>query len=159
MHSFKMAKSEKELGDVVGVLTSSLCLIHCFGVLLLAPLLPILHVKDNYEVFHLLLAPLVIGIAGRCLSTGYKKHRSIFPLLVAGTAALFLIGDLVLEAYPLILPALQAKEHGLTIIASILFIASHIGNAWLLRQRHSTCYKEELIGKTKDSACCETAHA
>lgn len=77
--------------DGLGVLASSLCLVHCLCLPLLAFALPGLVATLGGEVVHRVLLAFVLPLALIALPLGYRRHRVRGPLVLGGLAVLLLV--------------------------------------------------------------------
>ncbi|MEX0300242.1 MAG: MerC domain-containing protein [Kordiimonas sp.] len=112
--------------DRVGIVVSSICLVHCLVVPFVIILLPaFLHDIPESEWIHIVLAIVAIPVAFMALTRGYKRHRSIQPCSLALPGISLLCLSLLLH-----------EPHWLeTVVASIgalLLASGHIQNHRLL---------------------------
>lgn len=70
------------LSDSLGILTSAVCLVHCFGLPLLVLALPALHLSHD-ESTHMFLALWVLVFALFALSSAIKKENWLVICLIA----------------------------------------------------------------------------
>ncbi|HGM6771401.1 TPA: MerC domain-containing protein [Stenotrophomonas maltophilia] len=116
--------------DAGALALSSLCLLHCLALPLLAAALPLFGAWAQAEWVHLLFVAIALPLTGYALWRADRRHR--LPVM-AWTAAGLGLGLLLAGA--LELPS-HAWETPLTVTGSLLLAAAHIWNA---RRRHRHC--------------------
>ncbi len=111
--------------DLLGVLGSSLCVVHCLVVpAVIAAGLPLAGMAAvSGEKVHLALSLLVALLAVWAFPAGWFGHRQVLP----GLLALFGMSFLVLTAF-----AAEAFEVYLAILAAFCLIAAHLMNRYFL---------------------------
>ena len=108
--------------DTSGSVLSLLCAAHCLLLPALIALLPSLSLKWLMQGWvHILLLGLVFPVATFALVRGYQNHKQQW-ILYTGGAGLLLLLVAVLWGH-----ALHA-EAALTLVGSLLLVASHFGN-------------------------------
>ena len=109
--------------DIIGIILSVGCIIHCVSLTLGALFLPILDRYFDHEMFHLVLFLLIVPATALTIFKYYKVHKKKFPLGlgIVGLALLFLglFGD--------------GHNHGpvstsLTVIGSFALTLAHVCN-------------------------------
>ena len=130
-------KHHKGLFDKVGIIASSLCMVHCFGTLLLALLLPAVGLAlFTNESVHMILAFAVLGAGLFAFIPGYKLHRKAFILTAAITGMSFIIAPQVMpESY-----VTESLETGFTLFGGGLMIFTH----WKNRVYCKICQEKPL---------------
>ena len=114
----------RRLGDTAGMLASTLCLLHCVALPLLAALFPILGRSGHGEVFHTAMVGIALVAALAALAPGYAAHRQA-SVALSGAAGL---GCLALAAFVLGPRYGEAAETGLTIGGAGLLCLAHLRN-------------------------------
>lgn len=111
--------------DLLGVMGSSLCVLHCLVVpAAIAAGLPLAGMSViSGEKVHLALSLLVVFLAVWSFPSGWFRHRQVLP----GLLALLGIGFLVLTAF-----AIDVFEVYLAVLAAFCLIAAHLTNRYLL---------------------------
>jgi hypothetical protein len=125
-----MKSPSPALLDAGALALSSLCLLHCLALPLLAAALPLFGAWAQAEWVHLLFVAIALPLTGYALWRADRHHR--LPVM-AWTAAGLGLGLLLAGA--LELPS-HAWETPLTVTGSLLLAATHIWNA---RRRHRHC--------------------
>jgi hypothetical protein len=125
-----MKSPSPALLDAGAVALSSLCLLHCLALPLLAAALPLFGAWAQAEWVHLLFVAIALPLTGYALWRADRRHR--LPIM-AWTAAGLGLGLLLAGA--LELPS-HAWETPLTVTGSLLLAATHVWNA---RRRHRHC--------------------
>lgn len=116
--------------DRVGVIASSLCIVHCFILPLIFILAPYLVESSNgeepllEEIVHFAFLFAVTLIAIVAFYRGYKMHHNLGPTryFFCGLAIVFLV--LIFEPY---FPNIYLP-HAINIVGSLLLIRAHILN-------------------------------
>ncbi|HDS1218654.1 TPA: MerC domain-containing protein [Stenotrophomonas maltophilia] len=125
-----MKSPSPALLDAGALALSSLCLLHCLALPLLAAALPLFGAWAQAEWVHLLFVAIALPLTGYALWRADRRHR--LPVM-GWTAAGLGLGLLLAGA--LELPS-HAWETPLTVTGSLLLAATHIWNA---RRRHRHC--------------------
>ncbi|PZT29611.1 hypothetical protein A7X93_14910 [Stenotrophomonas maltophilia] len=125
-----MKSPSPALLDAGALALSSLCLLHCLALPLLAATLPLFGAWAQAEWVHLLFVAIALPLTGYALWRADRRHR--LPVM-AWTAAGLGLGLLLAGA--LELPS-HAWETPLTVTGSLLLAATHVWNA---RRRHRHC--------------------
>ena len=125
-----MKSPSPALLDAGALALSSLCLLHCPALPLLAAALPLFGAWAQAEWVHLLFVAIALPLTGYALWRADRRHR--LPVM-AWTAAGLGLGLLLAGA--LELPS-HAWETPLTVTGSLLLAATHVWNA---RRRHRHC--------------------
>ncbi|HDS1649823.1 MerC domain-containing protein [Stenotrophomonas sp. TWI143] len=125
-----MKSPSPALLDAGALALSSLCLLHCLALPLLAAALPLFGAWAQAEWVHLLFVAIALPLTGYALWRADRRHR--LPVM-AWTAAGLGLGLLLAGA--LELPS-HAWETPLTVTGSLLLAATHVWNA---RRRHRHC--------------------
>ena len=125
-----MKSPSPALLDAGALALSSLCLLHCLALPLLAAALPLFGAWAQAEWVHLLFVAIALPLTGYALWRADRRHR--LPVM-AWTAAGLGLGLLLAGA--LELPS-HAWETPLTVTGSLLLAATHVRNA---RRRHRHC--------------------
>lgn len=125
-----MKSPSPALLDAGALALSSLCLLHCLALPLLAAALPLFGAWAQAEWVHLLFVAIALPLTGYALWRADRRHR--LPVM-AWTAAGLGLGLLLAGAREL--PS-HAWETPLTVTGSLLLAATHVWNA---RRRHRHC--------------------
>lgn len=116
--------------DGFAISASTLCLIHCLALPLLAAAIPALaELLDLGPHFHLLILALAIPASALALAAGYRRHGLVLPVL-AGVAGLLLL------AAGTAIAATAIVEVALTVAGSLILAAAHLAN-WRLTLRRA----------------------
>lgn len=122
-------KSTSTLLDAGAIALSTLCLLHCLALPLLAAALPLMGVWAEAEWVHMLFVAVAAPTTGFAL---WRAHRQLplpaLALLGAGTGLLLLLAGAA--GWPN-----HNTETPLTVAGSLLLAVTHIWNAWR-RHRH-----------------------
>lgn len=124
-----MKSPSAALLDAGAVALSSLCLLHCLALPLLAAALPLFGTWAEAEWVHLLFVAIALPLTGYALWRAERRHP--LPVLAWATAG---VGLGLLLAGALALPS-HDWETPMTVTGSLLLAATHIWNA-----RHYPCY-------------------
>jgi hypothetical protein len=114
------------IADLSAIGLSGLCMLHCLGGLLLGAALFGLGFEENL-LTHALLLGLALPLALWTLRRGYRLHRSVRVLLLAGGGLLLMLAGLLLHDQLLV-------ETLLTVPGVLLLAAAHLTNRRLLRR-------------------------
>lgn len=125
-----MKSPSPALLDAGALALSSLCLLHCLALPLLAAALPLFGAWAQAEWVHLLFVAIALPLTGYALWRADRRHRlPVMAWIAAGLGlGLLLAGALELPSH--------AWETPLTVTGSLLLAATHIWNA---RRRHRHC--------------------
>ncbi|MBH1836172.1 MerC domain-containing protein [Stenotrophomonas maltophilia] len=125
-----MKSPSPALLDAGALALSSLCLLHCLALPLLAAALPLFGAWAQAEWVHLLFVAIALPLTGYALLRADRRHRlPVMAWIAAGLGlGLLLAGALELPSH--------AWETPLTVTGSLLLAATHIWNA---RRRHRHC--------------------
>ncbi|KOQ73208.1 MerC family mercury resistance protein [Stenotrophomonas maltophilia] len=123
-----MKSPSAALLDAGAVALSSLCLLHCLALPLLAAALPLFGAWAEAEWVHLLFVAIALPLTGYALWRA--ERRRPLPVLAWATAGM---GLGLLLAGALALPS-HSWETRLTVTGSLLLAATHLWNA---RHRHA----------------------
>ena len=121
--------------DRFAILLSGLCAIHCVALPIVASLLPLLattiqHGHQLHEFwFHQFILIFILPVSIIALLTGYKFHKTIMPIFIAGLGLAILVGtslfiEDLLAAH--IIP--HSGETILTVVGGIIHAVGHILN-------------------------------
>lgn len=108
--------------DRIGIIISSVCLVHCLLVPFILMLFPF--VESKYDHFHELLTIFVVVPAFLAFIPGYKKHRNINVLYLAVTGLIFIMSAAFLEDIYFSHNAARI----VTILGSLFMILAHARN-------------------------------
>lgn len=125
-----MKSSQAALLDAGAIALSSLCLLHCLALPLLATALPLLGAWAEAEWIHILFVAIALPLTGLAL---WRAHRH--QPLPAGAWASATLGLAMLLAGALEWPS-HDTETPMTVVGSLLLAATHLWNA---RRRHRHC--------------------
>ncbi|MCC8537390.1 MerC domain-containing protein [Xanthomonas codiaei] len=117
--------------DSSAIALSSLCLLHCLALPLLAAALPLLGAWNQAEWVHVIFATVAVPLSGYALWSTHRRHA--LPTAVWALAGCGLTG-LVLGASGL---AGERLETPITVTASLLLASAHVLNLRLRRRRGS----------------------
>ena len=126
-----MKSSPAVLLDAGALALSSLCLLHCLALPLLAAALPLFGAWAEAEWVHLLFVAIALPLTGAALWRAHQQQR-----LPSGAWATATFGLGMLLAGALGWPS-HAAETPLTVAGSVLLAATHVWNA---RRRHRSCH-------------------
>jgi hypothetical protein len=109
----------------MGVFASVLCGLHCIGGALLLVVVPNLghHIMHD-EIFHHVMAALVLGIAAYAFGRGYYRHRNMGIALVGGVGTLTVVGAIVATHFGLS----HDTERVITVLGSAVLVLAHYKN-------------------------------
>lgn len=122
-------KRSSTLLDASAIALSSLCLLHCLALPLLAAALPLFGVWAEAEWVHALFVAIAAPMTGFALWRAHRQQR--LPAAAMASAAL---GLLLLLGGAMGWPS-HASETPMTVTGSLLLAATHVWNAWR-RHRH-----------------------
>ena len=119
----------------MGILGSTLCLLHCAATPLLIGGLSAVGLGFlGDEMVHKVLAVVLVGVAVLAFGPGFKSHRNAAVLGLGGAGiALLLATGFFLE--PLLT---EFWEVGLTVVGSVLLVGAHVVN-WRLTVATPEC--------------------
>ncbi len=132
--------------DRFAILLSGLCAVHCIALPIVASLIPLLtatvhHGNEIHEFwFHQFILIFILPVSLIALFFGYRSHRRILPLLVAGLG-LIILAFIALLAEQLLLDNVIPHEGEtlLTITGGIIHAIGHILNLQSTRKKHINC--------------------
>jgi hypothetical protein len=120
-------KTTATLLDASAIALSSLCLLHCLALPLLAAALPLMGVWAEAEWVHILFVAIAVPTTGFALWRAHRQHPlPALALLSAGTGLLLLLAGAV--GWPS-----HEAETPMTVVGSLLLAVTHLWNA---RRRH-----------------------
>jgi len=122
-------KRTSTLLDASAIALSSLCLLHCLALPLLAAALPLLGVWAEAEWVHVLFVIIAAPMTGFALWRAHRQQR-----LPAAAVTSAVVGLLLLLAGAAGWPS-HDSETPMTVAGSLLLAATHAWNAWR-RHRH-----------------------
>ncbi len=125
-----MKSNHAALLDASAVALSSLCLVHCLALPLLAAALPLFGAWAEAEWVHLLFVAIAAPLTGFAL---WRAHRQ--QSLPAAAWMVATLGLALLLAGALEWPS-HDSETPLTVAGSLLLAATHVWNARRRHQRH-----------------------
>ncbi len=122
----KNSSTQSPTTDVMAITISSLCVLHCLAVPIIAATLPIFAALEETEWLHKLLVMLSAPVTGFALMQT-RKHF-IDPIFLS--AAVLGLGVLVISAF---LERFHPQEQIMTVAGAGLLIFAH---AWRWRRHH-----------------------
>lgn len=122
-------KRSSTLLDAGAIALSSLCLLHCLALPVLAATLPLFGVWAQAEWVHVLFVAIAAPLTGVALWRAHRQQR--LPAAALASAA---VGLLLLLAGAAEWPS-HDTETPMTVAGSLLLAATHMWNAWR-RHRH-----------------------
>lgn len=124
-----MPRHSSALFDASAIALSTLCLIHCLALPLLATALPLFGVWAEEEWAHAAFVAIAVPLTGFALWRAHRRRR--LPVALCALAALGLLG---LLAGTLEWPG-EAWETPVTVAGSLLLASAHAWN-WKRQHRH-----------------------
>ena len=132
--------------DKLAILLSGICALHCIVTPIIVSVIPILsatihHGEHIHEFwFHQFIILVILPISLFALITGYRSHKKLLPVLVAG-CGLAVLTFTALYAEQLISQNIIEHEGEtlLTIIGGIIHATGHILNVLATRKKHPHC--------------------
>jgi len=84
---------KKPSWDIIGILVSGLCVVHCVALPILVIFLPAIVTAflPEEDLTHKILFSLIIGVAALAFIPGYKFHKQIKPLMWLAVGMVMLI--------------------------------------------------------------------
>ncbi|AKM09096.1 MerC domain-containing protein [Croceicoccus naphthovorans] len=117
--------------DSFAVCASAVCMMHCLALPVLLAALPAIASRiDPGENFHVVVLVFAVPTSAMALYGGWRRHRSIVPLVVG-------VLGLILMTAAIALHADEDSETAITVSGSLLLAMAHIAN-WLHRHRPRT---------------------
>lgn len=126
--------------DVFAVTLSSVCMLHCLGLPLLAALLPIASQFGGGEAVHIAMVVLAIPITLWVVVTEYRSGRNGYFI---GTA----ITGLALMIAAIVIPVLEAHETAVTVVGGSMLAGAHL---WRWFQHQTGSQKLSSATETDD---------
>jgi len=122
-------KPTPTLLDAGAIALSTLCLLHCLALPLLAAALPLMGVWAEAEWVHVVFVAIAAPTTGFALWRAHRQHPlPALALLSAGAGLLFLLAGAA--GWPS-----HDAETPMTVAGSLLLASTHVWNAWR-RHRH-----------------------
>ena len=134
------------LFDRLAIILSGICAIHCIALPVVAGMLPLLattfhHGHQLHEFwFHQFILYFIVPVSIVALTSGYKTHKKLVPILVAS------IGLIILISTALFIDQLLARhiishegEMTLTVTGGIVHAIGHILNLLATRRSPHLC--------------------
>lgn len=120
--------------DLVGVLISGICLVHCLigPVLLLLGVASLGHIHTDEQQFHFLLLIPILLVAAWSIPSGLKKHHKTTPAIIAVVGIVFLVVGLLVIEWSLIC----------SIIGSLCLLVAHLLNRSITSKTDPKCMIE-----------------
>ena len=136
----------QERFDRFAILLSGLCAIHCIALPIIASIIPlltstVLHGNEVHEFwFHQFILLFILPVSLIALYTGFRSHRKLFPLVIAGIG-LSVLTFIALFAEQLLIDKVIPHEGEtlLTITGGLIHAAGHILNLQATRKSHPHC--------------------
>ena len=137
----------QEYFDRFAILLSGLCAIHCIALPIIASVIPLLTATvhhDGNEIhefwFHQFILMFILPVSIAALIFGYRSHKKILPVIVAGIG-LIVLAFIALFAEQLLIDNVIPHEGEtlLTITGGVIHAAGHILNLQATRKKHSPC--------------------
>lgn len=123
-------KPTSSLLDAGAITLSTLCLLHCLALPLLAAALPLFGVWAQAEWVHIVFVGIAAPLTGFALWRAHRQQPLPPAALVSAAAGLTLLLMGALGWWPG-----HAAETPLTVAGSLLLASTHVWNAWR-RHRH-----------------------
>ena len=132
--------------DRFAILLSGICAIHCIALPLVASLIPFLavtiqHGHQLHEFwFHQFILVFILPVSVIALAMGYRFHRQILPLIVAGIGLSILVGVAVFAEYLIshhVIP--HSGETIVTVSGGIIHAVGHVLNVLATRKLNRQC--------------------
>ncbi|MBB4133120.1 MerC family mercury resistance protein [Xanthomonas sp. 3075] len=123
-------RATASLLDSSAIALSSLCLLHCLALPLLAAALPLLGAWSRAEWVHVVFATAAVPLSGYALWSTHRQRplpAAVWALAIAG------LTGLVVGASGLVGAALEAP---ITVAGSLLLASTHLVNLRLRRNAH-----------------------
>ena len=124
------------IGDVVVILLSNMCLVHCLALPILTVTIPsFLSIYLDEDAFHLWMLVFVVPISLLTLMMGCRRHKqsSILSVGVAGLLGLIWVALFGHDLLP------ESGEKLLTVIGSSLIAFAHVLNYRACRRLDCAC--------------------
>lgn len=112
--------------DRVGIVMSTVCIVHCLAMPLIAVLLPLAAALEGQT--HAALAAGVVLAAMAAFVPGYRSHGKVWIVTLAAAGASAIISPLVFEALEA-----EVLEQALIVPGAIVLIAAHAANVYFCR--------------------------
>ena len=132
--------------DRIAILLSGICAIHCIALPVVASLIPLLAVtiQHGHQLhqfwFHQFILLFILPVSLIALAMGYRFHRQVLPLIVAGIGLSILVGIAVFAGYLIshhILP--HNGETIVTVSGGIVHAVGHVLNVLATRRLNRLC--------------------
>ncbi len=132
--------------DRFAILLSGLCAIHCIALPIIASIIPLLtatvhHGNEVHEFrFHQFIILFIVPVSLIALITGFRSHRKILPLVIAGIG-IAILTFIALFAEQLLTDNVIPHEGEtlLTITGGLIHVAGHILNLQATRKKQAHC--------------------
>ena len=132
--------------DRFAILLSGICAIHCIALPLVASLIPLLavtiqHGHQLHEFwFHQFILVFILPISTIALVAGYRIHRQVLPLLVAGFGLSILVGVAMFAEYLIVHHLMpHSGETIVTVTGGIFHATGHVLNVMATRKLNRQC--------------------
>ena len=132
--------------DRFAILLSGICAIHCIALPIAVSLIPFLtitmeHGHELHEFwFHQFILLFILPVSAIALAIGYRFHRRLTPIVVAGVGLFILVGVAIFAEYLIhhhLMP--HSGETIVTVIGGIIHAIGHILNVMATRKLNSQC--------------------
>ena len=132
--------------DRFAILLSGICAIHCVALPVVATVIPFLsvtihHGHELHEFwFHQFILLFILPVSAIALAMGYRFHRQILPLIVAGVGLSILVGVAVFAEYLIshhVMP--HSGETIVTVSGGIIHAVGHVLNVLATRKLNRQC--------------------
>lgn len=124
-----MARTPAALLDASAITLSTLCLLHCLALPLLAAALPLLGAWAEAEWVHVVFVIIAVPLSGHALWRAHRLRRLPRALLALATAGLACLVAGAVEMVP------GAWETVVTVAGSLMLAGAHLWN-WSRHHRH-----------------------
>lgn len=116
-------KSEGTRSDLIGVILSMACLIHCLALPMFTSVVPSLTIFLGQEWIHATLLVILVPIALLAFKQGHKRHNRLTPMILAILGVIGLIAATFFEGHEE-----ASVEKLLTVMGSLILIFAHVQN-------------------------------
>ena len=132
--------------DRFAILLSGICAVHCIALPVVASMIPLLavtiqHGHQLHEFwFHQFILLFILPVSVIALAMGYRFHRQVLPLIVAGIGLSILVGVAVFAEYLIshhVMP--HSGETIVTVSGGIVHAVGHVLNVLATRKLNRQC--------------------
>lgn|SRR5690606_4191992 len=124
----------KKVWDRLGIIFSSICVVHCLFVAFIPLAYPALNYFTHTDWVHGLVAASLLITTPMAFYPGFKKHGLTWILILASVGIVIILSGMVLEER-----ASEIISHSTSILGSVLLVLAHLKNIQHSHKHNHQC--------------------